>query len=166
MRRGCNSTATGTYVLCNAANGKTDHLLFNCSYSSRIWAHFAMLFHVLIPTTLLEACTSWVMKGAITFKPLGLLLTRVICWAIWAKCNSHIYIFTALDFYSTIYKIDHLLIAWIYAALDYTKSQLEEYLPTIKRSLVLTDTKTPEAQTPLFGQVWLMSPVFPSMVPI
>lgn len=120
--------------------------MVNCPLSTRIWTHFTTLFNAPIPTTLSDAWSLWVTQGAFSPKPLGNLLVRAISWSIWIECNNHILFHVSLDVFSVICKVDHLLIAWISAASDQARPQLEETLHMVKRSLIFVGNR---ASTPL-----------------
>lgn len=96
-KRRCNRISIITCVLCYSAEEEADQLLVNCPFSARIRAHFASHFNAMIPSTLYEALTLWVLKGTPIPRHLGLLLIRAICWVLWMECNCPIFSFIATN---------------------------------------------------------------------
>lgn len=135
-RRGCNSISTFTCVLCYTAIETAYHLLLNCPFASRIWSHYSALFNVPnMATTLEEIWTLWANNRSITYFGLGNLLIQAIWWNFWLEWNYLIFSCMALALQlSSIFKIDHILIAWLNATPKSQKTTLEEALLTIKRS--------------------------------
>lgn len=54
-----------------------------CPFSIRRWSHFEVVSCTFLPSSLWATWTAWGMNETIHPNPLGLFLTRAICWSIW-----------------------------------------------------------------------------------
>lgn len=106
-------------------------------------------FSATLPTSLLDAWTSWGLRRGPVPYPLGHLLIRAICWAIWAELNQHIFSFAGSSVFSVICKIDHLIIAWIDVASDFLKAILEKSISGIKHSMTFVRPRVQDPPPPL-----------------